>query len=181
MWLLDSGASFHFTSDIKDFIEYHNFSSPHYTQTANCKAPIIGHGTVLISYHRNIVQLLPTIYMPTCHVKLISLGILLKDECLSRYSSKNLFTLYDNCSKKDLITFHSWWKHYVLGTHTYSAKHWQCNFYNECCQLWAFTSLHGISLQGCAQNWVKTYKILPECIYTIQWACLPWLSARQII
>ena len=49
MWLLDSGASSHFTSDIKDFVEYHDFPSPHYTQTANGKAPIIGHGTVLIS------------------------------------------------------------------------------------------------------------------------------------
>ena len=44
--------------------------------------------------------------MPTCHVKLISLGTLLKDECLSGHSSKKLFTMYDKCSKKDLITFY---------------------------------------------------------------------------
>ena len=107
MCLLDSGASSHFTSDIKDFMEYHDFPNPHYTQTANSKAPIVGHGTVLILYCGNVVHLSPTIYMPTCHVKLISLGTLLKDKCLSGHSSKNLFTIYDKCSKKDLITFHS--------------------------------------------------------------------------
>ena len=106
MWLLDSGASFHFISDIKDFVEYHNFPNPCYTQTANGKAPIVGHGTVPISYCGNVVCLSPTIYMPTCHVKLISLGTLPKNECLSGCSSKNLFTIYDKCRKKDLITFH---------------------------------------------------------------------------
>ena len=117
MWLLDSGTSSHFTSDIKDFVEYHNFPNPRYIQTANGKAPIVGHGTVLISCHGNVVCLSPTIYMPTCHVKLISLGTLLKDKCLSGCSSKNLFTIYDKCSKKDLITFHS---------HGENTMYWVC-------------------------------------------------------
>ena len=107
MWLLDSGASSHFTLDIKDFVEYHDFPNSCYTQTANSRAPIIGHGTVLILYCGNVVCLSPTIYMPTCHVKLNSLDTLLEDKCLSGHSSKNLFTIYDKCSKKDLITFHS--------------------------------------------------------------------------
>ena len=117
MCLLDSGASSHFTSDIKDFMEYHDFPNPHYTQTANSKAPIVGHGTVRILYCGNVVHLSPTIYMPTCHVKLISLGTLLKDKCLSGHSSKNLFTIYDKCSKKDLITFHS---------HGENTMYWVC-------------------------------------------------------
>ena len=117
MWWLDSGASSHITSDIKDFVEYHDFSKSHYTQTANSKAPIVGHGTALISYCGNVVHLLPTIYMPTCHVKLISLGTLLKNECLSGRSSKNLFMIYNKCSKKDLITFHS---------HGENTMYWVC-------------------------------------------------------
>lgn len=48
MWLLDSGASRHFTSDINDFVEYEPLDVPLRASTANGVASIIGKGTVII-------------------------------------------------------------------------------------------------------------------------------------
>ena len=50
MWLLNLDASAHFTFNKKDFIEYMEYVTPHYSQTANRKAPILGEGTMIINY-----------------------------------------------------------------------------------------------------------------------------------
>ena len=46
-WLLDSGASCHFTSDLRDFASYQELKHKHFTKTANGVAEIAGIGTVL--------------------------------------------------------------------------------------------------------------------------------------
>jgi len=82
MWLLESGASAHFTNNYNTFIKYHQYVKPHHSQTANGLAPVLDEGTVLIWFNGNVVQLLPTIYMPTCTFQLVSVGTLLKNNCL---------------------------------------------------------------------------------------------------
>jgi len=47
-WLLDSGASCHFTGDIGDFTSYNALKRAHYAKTANGVALIAGIGMVLL-------------------------------------------------------------------------------------------------------------------------------------
>ena len=90
MWLLNSGASAHFTFNFDAFVEYHQYAKPCHSQTVNSLAPVLGEGIILIQFNGNIVQLLPTIYMPTCTFQLtcISLGTLLKNNCLYAQSAE---------------------------------------------------------------------------------------------
>ena len=47
-WLLDSGASRHFTGDLRDFASYQELKHKHFAKTANGVAEIAGIGTVLL-------------------------------------------------------------------------------------------------------------------------------------
>ena len=47
-WLLDSGASCHFTGDLGDFTSYQTLKHKHYAKTANGVAEIAGIGMVLL-------------------------------------------------------------------------------------------------------------------------------------
>ena len=47
-WLLDSGASHHFTGNRDDFADYQALDYKLYAKTANSKAEIVGVGTVLL-------------------------------------------------------------------------------------------------------------------------------------
>ncbi|KAF5379262.1 hypothetical protein D9757_010704 [Collybiopsis confluens] len=55
-WLLDSGASDHFTPFLKDFAEYHEFDTPMSVETAdkNSKVQILGYGTVIITHDNGL-------------------------------------------------------------------------------------------------------------------------------
>ena len=77
VWLLDSGASVHFTYELSDFMEYVPFKSAQYASTANGPSLIFRQGMVLINYKELLVCLSPMIYMPYLKVKLISMGTLL--------------------------------------------------------------------------------------------------------
>ena len=48
-WLLDSGASHHFTSNLRDFASYQELKHKHLAKMANGVAEIAGIGTVLLS------------------------------------------------------------------------------------------------------------------------------------
>ena len=50
MWLLDLGASAHFTFNKNDFIEYVDYPQLYYLQITNRKEPILGEGTVIIDF-----------------------------------------------------------------------------------------------------------------------------------
>jgi hypothetical protein len=107
MWLLDSGTSAHFTFNKKDFVEYVEYASPRYSQTTNGKAPILGEGTVIVDYRGSSVHLSPVIYMPTCNLKLISMGTLLKDNCLTINTGPGHIGFFDKCAKRIVLSFHS--------------------------------------------------------------------------
>ena len=49
----------------------------------------------------------PVIYMPTCNLKLISMGTLLKDNCLTINAAPGHIDFYDKCAKKVILSFHS--------------------------------------------------------------------------
>ena len=55
MWLLDSGASAHFTYNFDAFVEYQPYAKPRHSQTANSLAPVLGEGTVLVRFNGNVV------------------------------------------------------------------------------------------------------------------------------
>jgi len=83
-WLLDSGASRHFTSDIGDFASYNALKRAHYTKMANGVALIAGIGTVLLqcldhnSGDEKVVTLTQVLHMPGATARLISMGKMLQ-------------------------------------------------------------------------------------------------------
>jgi hypothetical protein len=80
MWLLDSGASAHFTHDIRDFIEYTSFTPSERTpvKTASNVIYIEGKGTVLLQHYVDnklvTTRLYPVLYIPNLMTRLLSMG-----------------------------------------------------------------------------------------------------------
>ena len=83
-WLLDSGASHHFTGDIGDFASYNALKRAHYAKTANGVALIAGIGTVLLrcldhnSGDEKVITLTQVLHMPGTTARLISMGEMLQ-------------------------------------------------------------------------------------------------------
>jgi len=107
MWLLNSGASAHFTNNFNVFVEYQPYANPRHFQMENGLAPVLGEDSVLICFNGSIVNLSPTIYMPICTFQLVSLGTLLKDNCLYAQSTEGYIHIIDDCTKCDIISFHT--------------------------------------------------------------------------
>ena len=78
-WLLDSGASRHFTGNRDDFADYQALDYKLYAKTANSKAKIVGVDTVLLctincNGEEAIVTLAQVLHMPSANARLISMG-----------------------------------------------------------------------------------------------------------
>jgi hypothetical protein len=83
MWLVDSGASEHFTGFIEDFIDYKAFPFPLPAATANGITHILGQGSVYIKHKpthgkEQIIVLNPVQYLPSASFRLVSNGRLCK-------------------------------------------------------------------------------------------------------
>ena len=82
-WLLDSGTSCHFTSDLRDFASYQEHKHKHYAKMANGVAEIAGIGTVLLwcldhnTGDEKVVKLTQVLHMPGATACLISMGEML--------------------------------------------------------------------------------------------------------
>ncbi|KIM62268.1 hypothetical protein SCLCIDRAFT_25201 [Scleroderma citrinum Foug A] len=82
-WLLDSGASCHFTSNLRDFASYQELKHKHFTKTANGVAKIAGIGMVLLwcldhnTGDEKVVKLTQVLHMPGTTACLISMGEML--------------------------------------------------------------------------------------------------------
>ena len=102
-WLLDSGASRHFTGDISDFASYQELMHKHYTKTANGVAEITGVGTILLwcldsTGDELVVKLTQVLYMPSATACLISMGkLLLRDYKVTGDKSGISLTGKSNC------------------------------------------------------------------------------------
>ena len=83
-WLLDSGASHHFTGDIGDFASYNELKRVHYAKMANGVVLIAGIGMVLLwcldhnSGDEKVVTLTQVLHMPGATACLISMGEMLQ-------------------------------------------------------------------------------------------------------
>jgi len=83
-WLLDSGASRHFTGDIGDFASYNALKRAHYAKTANGVTLIAGIGMVLLqcldhnSGDEKVITLTQVLHMPGATAHLISMGEILQ-------------------------------------------------------------------------------------------------------
>ena len=82
-WLLDSGASCHFTGNLGDFASYQVLKHKHYTKMANGVAEIADIGTVLLQCldhntgDEKVVKLTQVLHMPGASAHLISMGKML--------------------------------------------------------------------------------------------------------
>ena len=77
-WLIDSGASAHFTNDMNDFDEYQELKNPWLVKTANSSAQVIGQGTIIILLNMGeLLRISPVHYIRslTCHI--LSMGVFL--------------------------------------------------------------------------------------------------------
>lgn len=81
-WLLDSGASSHFTNSMKDFIDYEDIQTPIIVKTASKPIHIKGKGAVLIKHEvthnghtrQCTTRLYPVFYIPEITGRLLSVG-----------------------------------------------------------------------------------------------------------
>jgi hypothetical protein len=63
-WMLDSGASRHFTNTLDDFVEYEELKQSLIVQTANSSTRAIGQGTVILLTEGRYVRISPVFYIP---------------------------------------------------------------------------------------------------------------------
>jgi len=79
-WLLDSGASLHFTGDITDFVNYTPMENGIEVLTTNSSTQVKGQGTVILLLSTGgAVRIHPVFYVPDLTVKLLSLGTFLRN------------------------------------------------------------------------------------------------------
>lgn len=102
-WLMDSGASIHFTSNKSDFVSYQDFTNKNcpFSQTATNVVPINGFGTVfvkVISHSKEtgleIHRLYPVLYLESLHMRLMSTGQLLSSG-MSISGTEKVLRFYD--------------------------------------------------------------------------------------
>src|SRR6266545_5019632 len=99
-WMLDSGASNHFTPLMSDFITYSPFPSPERVGTAANSLSLPGSGTVLIEYevedkgkvYLKTLRLQDVMYVPKLMQCILSLGQFLK-EGMCVYGNDTMITL----------------------------------------------------------------------------------------
>jgi hypothetical protein len=102
VWMLDSGASRHFTFDINDFVEYEATESIP-LRTATSFTTIVGKGTVILYINEKAVRLSPLYHVPDISHRLLSLGQFLKSRLFSRGSAREI-SLYEE--DVEFLTFH---------------------------------------------------------------------------
>ena len=94
-WMLNSGASCHFTNDINDFVEFEeNVGPERVVRTANGSTSIAGKGTVIFTVNGEQVRLYPVFYIPDLNDRLLSLGQFHQSGLSSRGSARSI-VLYD--------------------------------------------------------------------------------------
>ena len=104
-WMLDSGASCHFTNDINDFVEFEeNVGPERVIQTANGSISIAGKGTVIFTINGERIRLYPIFYIPDLNNRLLSLGQFHQSGLSSRGSAHSI-VLYDG-NDEEFLSFY---------------------------------------------------------------------------
>jgi len=101
-WILDSGASVHFTGCLDDFIDYKAIE-PIVVTTATSQTKMIGKGTILLQIENKRVRIYPVFYVPDLNSRLLLLGTFPTGGLHMRGSDHKII-LYDD--KKEFLSFH---------------------------------------------------------------------------
>ena len=105
MWMLNSGASCHFTNEINDFVEFEeNIGPEQVVRTANGSTSIAGKGTVIFTVNGEQVRLYPVFYIPDLNDHLLSLGQFHQSGLSLRGSARSI-ALYDG-NDEEFLTFY---------------------------------------------------------------------------
>ena len=111
-WILDSGASMHFTYKLNDFIEYEPVKDAGFVRTASSASlRIEGRGTILLSHFvekkgsREITtsRIYPVYYIPGLSAMLLSMGVFLNDNQEVRGNCENI-TFASSLTRKPLLS-----------------------------------------------------------------------------
>ena len=90
-WLIDSGASEHFTFDINSFVDYEVLKNHSSVKTANSTAEVQGRGTVIIVLTTGeVVRISPVYHVPTLSCKLLAMGKFLQSGYTSTGNNKSI-------------------------------------------------------------------------------------------
>ena len=104
-WMLDSGASCHFTNNINNFVEYEeNVGPEQVVRTAKGSTSIAGKGTVIFTVNDEQVRLYPVFYIPDLNDRLLSLGQFHRSGLSSRGDACTI-VLYNGNNEK-FLTFY---------------------------------------------------------------------------
>ena len=102
-WLIDSGASEHFTYDINNFIDYEVLKNHSSVKTANCTAEVRGKGTVILALNTGeIVRISPVYHIPTLTCQLLAMGKFLQSGYTSTGNNKSIRIMKGS---KSFLTF----------------------------------------------------------------------------
>ena len=90
-WLIDSGASEHFTYDINSFVDYEELKNHSSVKTANSTAEVRGRGTVIIVLTTgDVVRINPVYHVPTLSCQLLAMGKFLQSGYTSTGNSTSI-------------------------------------------------------------------------------------------
>ena len=105
-WMLDSGASCHFTNNINDFVEFEeNIHPERVVRTANGSTLIAGKGTVIFTIMNNErIRLYLVFYIPDLNDHLLSLGQFHRSSLSSRGDARAI-VLYDGNDEEFLLFY----------------------------------------------------------------------------
>src|SRR5258708_7336030 len=79
-WLIDSGASLHFTNSLDDYVHYEQMTSQILVKTANSSALLRGKGTVILMLSNGErIRINPVYYIPDLTCQLLSMETFLKN------------------------------------------------------------------------------------------------------
>ena len=91
LWMLDSGASMHFTYSMNDYADFRYYGARRPLYTADGVTYMIGEGTVLVPLESgSILKLTNVALVPNLTSKLVSMGALLQDGLEARASTANI-------------------------------------------------------------------------------------------
>jgi len=104
-WMIDSGASNHFTFDKNDFIEYETITKPIQVQAATATTKVTGKGTIILITNGSAYRIGPVYHVPELNCRLLSLGQFHRSRLYSRGSARKI-KLYNEYSGLEFLLFY---------------------------------------------------------------------------
>ena len=102
-WLIDSGASEHFTYNINNFVDYEVLKNHSSVKTANSTAEVQGRGTVIIVLTTGEVVRISSVYhIPTLSCQLLAMGKFLQSSYTSTGNNRSIRIMKGS---KSFLTF----------------------------------------------------------------------------